>query len=117
MADRFQRGFNVKNAGLINTTRRRVCVFDCGNGDMRRRWQIAFAIVRSEIMAALFAPFGTGTFGTEPLGRRHRRTALASKWQAAGMRRQGLIGAVEREADGITKLTSGLTGTVQSVML
>ena len=85
MQHRLEPRFDVEISRSIDAPRRCIGVLNGGNGNVRRCRQIGLTILRSQIMAALFAPSGTGTLGTQSLGGRHRRVALALKWQVANL--------------------------------
>jgi hypothetical protein len=74
MPDRLELRLDIKITGAIDTAGRRIGVLDRGDGHMRRRRQIGLTILRSQIMAPLLAPSGTGTLCAKLPGRRHRPT-------------------------------------------
>jgi hypothetical protein len=61
MLDSLELGLNVKNTGAINTTCFRIRIWDLRNAKVPGRRQIAFAILRPQIMAASLPPSSAGT--------------------------------------------------------
>ena len=93
MTNRLEPGFDVEIADAIDATGFRIRILCGGNSNVCRGRQIAASILRPQIMAPLLAPSSSGTLCAKSLGSRHRRIALASKWQAANRPQCPLSGA------------------------
>ena len=52
MAYRFEPGLDIEIAGTIDTAGFRLRILDLGDGDVRRRRQVAFPVLRPQIIPA-----------------------------------------------------------------
>jgi len=83
MLDRFEPGLDIEITGTIDPTGFGIRVLNSADSDVGRRRQIAFPVLRPQIIATPLPLPGSSTLAADSLAGCHRRIALASKRQTA----------------------------------
>jgi hypothetical protein len=88
MADGLQASLDIEIAGAIDAASWRIGIFGRYHADVRRRWQIAFPIMRPQIMPSPLALPGMSAAGAKPLFGYWRRSHAGAKLNLTAHRRQ-----------------------------